>query len=181
MPEGALAHWRTHKSPCKLAQFYGRVKDLVVPDEARDFYLAVAQLQIPDVQVTNMAHYLVCVAPSARSLGPGKATLKSSVMEQMLHLGETSTAATYHATYTERVSKSDRDKFETDDAWQVPFDCRPYVAETGGIEHYPQDYAKLPFEMYMFMFGNGLRQSMDPFAAVVIDASKLRVPGPTQW
>ena len=89
--------------------------------------------------------------------------MKAVVLQAQKDVTQNFTAQSYEATYNTRVSKELRDKSNTSSAWEVQFECRPYIAERHGIETFPQDFEKLDLETFRWMYGNGQRTNVDPF------------------
>ena len=94
---------------------------------------AANEIGIPADQLVDMAFYLDSIPPQDRALRPINPSTKQSVHEASIAMSTKYTAAQYMATLYERVPKELRDKYATADAWQVPFECRPYVEAKGGI------------------------------------------------
>lgn len=90
----------------------------------------------------DMVEYLDRVPLSARplSFGPVPATLKKEVQEYFPEMQKfATTAKEYKASCESRVSKELRDKSQTWKAWEVPFDCRPWMdgVDDGVLDYMP--------------------------------------------
>lgn len=178
------AHWKKeHRSYCKLAQYYDKVKHLDghASKNGIEIVKAVASMGAPsDVQLLLIS-YLTHVDMSIRELTIRIDTRLTSEVCDMIRGVRTEfpSAEAYMASYTVLCPTQIQEVAKlADPTLNIPFICRPWLAadydesphgvfttkKSNGMELMPYDWAVLDLESYERVYGGHRRHAIDPWS-----------------
>lgn len=179
--------WTKHKTACKNACFWSRVRNFVTHPEIFSVRAIGLEMGI-DLQIYgNMQWYLDRVRPEVRpQYMNSNALLKAEVIQAVRDvMAKHKSVEAYKAWWSAHVPQELKNKIAAGNEHEVPFDCRSVFEvdelEDGndikqGFRFYPQDYEQLSFDLYREMFGNQQVCVTDPFKTRSIPLDEIIIP-----